>query len=95
MSESDEEIGESFDLYDADPVFETKEDLATFLASCNIQMVDEAEDKSEEGKICYNAQKKIEKKCSCGKCDDIWSEDFQHICCHQMERYYTCQFTFI
>ena len=76
MSESDEEIGESFDLYDADPIFDTKEELESFLASCNIQKVDKADNKREEEKVCYNAQKKIEKKCSCGKFDYIWSQDF-------------------
>ena len=38
-SESEEESDGEFDLYGEDPIFKTKEDLDSFMKSCDIKMV--------------------------------------------------------
>ena len=87
MSESEDESEEAFDIYGADPVFDSKEELEEFMKSCNIQLLRKDNDHDKNDPICYDTQKKIEAKCSCGNCEVIWSGDFQHICCQQIEGY--------
>ena len=77
FSDSESEI--SCDLYGDDPVFETKESLDEFLRSCDIQRGK----RDVEENICFDQVKGISKNCSCERCEDIWSGDFEHLCCQQ------------
>ena len=86
FSESEDEIDDISDLYGADPVFNTKEELSKFMASCNIEKSKKYENQHKSDTICYEDQKRIKKKCTCGKCENIWSDSFEHICCHQIPR---------
>ena len=87
-SDSEEESeGGGFDVYGADPVFQTREELNQFMASCNIQQGKKGSNLEPEEKIFFKEQKKNQKSCTCQKCEDIWSDEFQHICCHQIKRY--------
>ena len=76
---SDSESDKSCDLYGDDPVFETKEDLEEFLQSCDIQRGKQDVDEH----ICFDQVQGIAKECTCGRCEDIWSGDFEHLCCQQ------------
>ena len=84
LYETDEFSDDEDDIYGADPVFESKEELDKFMASCDIQYVKKSD--CVEEKVCYEQQKGLDKLCSCGKCEDIWSGDFQHLCCQQINK---------
>ena len=84
LSESDDSDESEYDVYGADPVFASRQELDAFMASCNIQKG--AATQSGDDRVSYIEQKKIKKSCTCGKCDNIWSGDFEHICCQQIER---------
>ena len=73
-----------FDVYGADPVFASKQELEEFMANCSIKKGDRAG--AREDKVCYEQQSKVKKLCTCGKCQDIWSDKFEHICCQQVDR---------
>ena len=87
LSDSDSDEGEDFDVYGADPIFETRGELEQFMATCNIQKTEKDSKLEPSERICYDDQKKIKKNCTCDNCEDIWSEEFQHVCCHQIQRY--------
>ena len=78
----DSESDENCDLYGDDPVFETKEDLDAFLGSCHLEKVKPCD---KEVNVCYE-HSGMEKNCTCGFCEDIWSGQFQHICCKQKKK---------
>ena len=82
---SDCEFGsdDSMDLFGDDPCFETEEELNSFIKSCNIQR---RLNQDFEDNICIGQQKQIEKKCSCEMCENIWSGEFEHICCQQISK---------
>ena len=84
LSESDEDVDESFDIYGADPVFDSKEELDQFMASCKIELSKDSE-KSKSEEIHFDAQRNINNICTCMHCEDIWSEDFEHVCCQQVK----------
>ena len=86
LSESDGEYDDISNLYSADPVFSNKEELSEFMASCNVEKSSQSSKSNGKDTICYETQKTIKKNCSCGNCGDIWSNDFEHICCHQIMR---------
>ena len=77
---------ETLQLYEPDEFSddESKEELDKFMASCDIQYVKKSD--CVEDKVCYEQQKGLDKLCSCGKCEDIWSGDFQHLCCQQINK---------
>ena len=79
---SDSDQDSDGDIYGADPVFKSKEDLDKFMRSCKIQTSRTSGDKEE---LNFHAQRSIKKNCTCGKCQDIWSGDFEHICCQQIK----------
>ena len=85
VSESEDESDESFDVYGADPVFESKEELDEFMANCQIKRTEVSEELNEKDEIFFETQKKIKKDCTCCKCEDIHSDDFEHICCQQIK----------
>ena len=87
LSESEEDSDDTFDVYGADPVFNSKDELDDFMASCNIERGKKGSNKESKEKVFYEEQKKVKKNCTCKNCEDIWSDDFQHICCHQVKRY--------
>ena len=80
LSDSDQES--DGDIYGADPVFKSKEDLDEFMRSCKIQTSMKSGDKEE---LSFHAQRSIKKNYTCGMCQDIWSGDFEHICCQQIK----------
>ena len=83
MSYSDEEENiDPFDPYESDHRFTTQEELDVFMAGCDLSKVRNLD---EETFDCDNFRK-IKKICSCGECEDIWSDDFEHVCCHQTGR---------
>ena len=84
VSDSDEDVDEAFDIYGADPTFKSKEELDEFMASCKLEMSKKTE-RNETEEICFDAHSKIIKKCTCSNCEDIWSENFEHICCQQIK----------
>ena len=85
LSESDEDSDQSFDIYGADPVFESKEKLDEFMASCNLEKSKGLDENVAGDDFLVDAQNKIEKNCTCNKCEDIWSDLFPHICCQQIK----------
>lgn len=82
LSESDEDLESVFDPYESDPKFETVEELQEFLAGCDLSKAREVDGEM----IDYELHQSVEKICTCGKCADIWSDGFQHVCCHQTDR---------
>ena len=79
---SDSEVeSDCFDPYECDPVFQTKEELDKFLKTCNIQKNVDSDDED----IDYVF--KVKKKCSCGQCADIYSGNYEHICCQQYSKW--------
>ena len=83
VSDKEFDSDESLDLYGDDPCFQTKEELESFMRSCNIKQ-NEKEFVGEN--VFYELHKEIVRECSCGVCQDIWSEGFQHLCCQQVEK---------
>ena len=70
------------DMYGADPVFKSKEDLDEFMRSCKIQTSRKSGDKEE---LNFHAQRSIKKNITCDMCQDIVSGDFEHICYQQIK----------
>ena len=77
-SEVESEKGE-FDVYREDPVFDTKEGLHLFMKNCGIDY----RKKKDYENICHE----LVFVCSFGSCGGIWSDDFQHLCCQQIDKY--------
>ena len=84
VSDFEFDSDKSIDLYGDDPVFETREELDSFMKSCKVEHF---KNKEFEDNICFEQQEKVVKDCTCGLCEDIWSEDFEHICCQQVSKY--------
>ena len=82
LSDSEEEDTDSYDPYESDPKFKSKKELEDFMSGCDISKSDDIADED----IDYKSHIGIKKTCTCGQCEDIWSEDFEHICCHQTDR---------
>ena len=82
MSDCEFESDDSGDLYDDDPIFESKEELEDFMSSSKV------EKKSDENDdpISFELQSNVNKECVCHCCDDIWSGTFEHICCQQIKK---------
>jgi hypothetical protein len=84
LSDSEEEeLIDNFDPYENDPTFDTSQELRDFLRSCDNA---KARDSDEED-IDYKSYESVKKICSCGKCEDIWSGSFEHVCCQQTDRW--------
>ena len=82
FSDSEEEE-EQLDLYMNDTTFDTREELEEFILTIGLtKAVD-----SDEEDIDYEGAKYIKKVCTCGHCEDIWSGDFEHICCQQTDKW--------
>ena len=76
LSENEFESDDSIDLFSEDPVFQTKEELDKFLDSCNIKR-----EEKDYGDV--NFKQHDGKECSCELCEDIWSGEYEHLCCQQ------------
>ena len=84
LSESEEEEQmDQFDPYQLDPTFRSNEELELFLDGCDLA---KAKDSDEE-EIDYEKFKSVKKVCTCNRCADIWSGDYEHVCCQQTEQW--------
>ena len=80
---SDSEEEEEGDPSTWDPCFETQDELDQFYQSCDLTRYQD----SDEDIVDYESFKSIKKNCTCGKCQDIWSENYEHVCCHQTHKW--------
>ena len=81
-SESESE-SDSENLYDEDPVFESREELERFMNSCDLSTVPPLPEESVT--VSYDSSG-VEYKCTCSQCEIIWSGTYQHLCCHQVKK---------
>ena len=82
LSDSDDDEIDSYDPYESDPKFESKEELENFISNCDISSIGDIGGRD----IDYELHIGIKKKSACGQSEDISSGDFKHICCHQADR---------
>ena len=69
--------------FDTDPVFQTKEDLEEFKATCDLKAAD-----SDHEEVEYDySVKKVCLENTCGKWKDICSKDYEHMCCQQFSNW--------
>ena len=77
---SDSDSSDEFLPYKCDPQFKTKEALEEFMKSCDIKLTD-----SDDEDLDYTF--KVTKNCTCELCGDIYTENYEHICCQQYEKW--------
>ena len=77
---SDSDSSDEFLPYECDPQFKNKEALEEFIKSCDIKPAD-----SDDEDLDYTF--KVTKNCTCGLCGDISTENYEHICCQQYEKW--------
>jgi len=71
--------------YQCDPSFKNREDLEQFLKGCDNRI--ESNSDSEDENVDLEGWKDIKKDCTCGRCGDITSNGFEHLCCQQIEKW--------
>jgi hypothetical protein len=77
-----EEEDEFLDPFACDPPpFKSKEELDKFMKTCNIKPADNSDNED------VNFMTVLTKSCTCDKCVDMWSGDYEHICCHQYSKW--------
>jgi hypothetical protein len=60
-----------------------QDELDQFYQSCDLSKYQD----SDEDIVDYESFKSIKKNCTCGKCQNIWSEKYEHVCCHQTHKW--------
>lgn len=76
-----EENEENEDPFECDPTFETKSDLDAFLKTCNLKRGGDSDE--EDVDFDYS----VKRECNCNICEDIFSGSYQHLCCHQYNKW--------
>ena len=71
--------------YQCDPSFKNREDLEQFLKGCDNRV--ESNSDSEDENVDLEGWKDIKKDCTCGRCGDITSNGFEHLCCQQIDKW--------
>ena len=74
---------DNYDPYCSDPVFKSKEELEDFMSGCNLSTVKDIEDEDFD----FESVKNVKKVCTCGQCEDVWSDQLEHLCRQQTDRY--------